>query len=169
MSIARDVRKQFSLFVDGRGYAGQVESLTPPKLVSKVEEFRAGGMPAPVSISMGMEKLEASFQLLSFDADLLSLFGIRAGNATRFIVREALESFDGTVKTVVHTIGGRVRELDQGERTAGGKTNVTVMVDVVYYKLEHGSRTVQEIDLENSVHIVDGVDVLRDMRTALGL
>ncbi len=33
---ARDVRKNFNLFVDGKGYAGQVEEFTPPDRKSVV-------------------------------------------------------------------------------------------------------------------------------------
>jgi len=35
--------KAFSLFVEGRGYAGKVAELTLPKLTRKMEEWRAGG------------------------------------------------------------------------------------------------------------------------------
>lgn len=44
------VLKNFSLFVDGRGYAGKAEEVTPPKLTIKTEEFRGGGMDAPIDI-----------------------------------------------------------------------------------------------------------------------
>ena len=55
--------KHFNLFVDGRGYAGKIEELTLPKVTIKAEEFRAGGMDAPMEIDLGMEKLEAEFTL----------------------------------------------------------------------------------------------------------
>ena len=61
-----DVLKNMNLFVDGRGYAGVVDELTPPKLTMKTEEHRAGGMDAPVELDMGMEKLEASFSLKKY-------------------------------------------------------------------------------------------------------
>jgi P2 family phage contractile tail tube protein len=37
------ILKNFNLFVDGRGYAGRAEEVTPPKLTIKTEELRAGG------------------------------------------------------------------------------------------------------------------------------
>ena len=52
---ARDVRKNFNLFVDGKGFAGQIEEFTPPKLTLKTEEFRAAGMDAPIELTMGLE------------------------------------------------------------------------------------------------------------------
>ena len=38
------ILKNFSAFVDGRGYAGRVDEITLPKLTIKMEEYRAGGM-----------------------------------------------------------------------------------------------------------------------------
>ena len=94
---ARDVRKNFNLFVDGRGYAGQVEEFNAPKLTLITEDFRGGGMDAPVGITMGMEKLACDFSLKAYDKDVLSSFGVTQGSSIPLVAREALESFDGTI------------------------------------------------------------------------
>lgn len=54
---ARDILKNFNLFVDGRGYAGNVSEYTPPNLAVQTEDHRAGGMDAPIALDMGMEGL----------------------------------------------------------------------------------------------------------------
>ena len=51
------ILKNFNLFIDGRGYAGKCDEVNPPKLNIKSEEYRAGGLDAPIPIDMGMEKL----------------------------------------------------------------------------------------------------------------
>ena len=43
------------------------------------------------------------------------------------------------------------------------------MVDARYYKLEIGGRELVEIDVENMIRRVDGVDQLEAQRNALGL
>jgi P2 family phage contractile tail tube protein len=85
--MLNDVLKNMSLFVDGRGYAGNIEELNLPKLTMKTEEFRAGGMDAPVEVDMGMEKLECDFTLTRFDKDLLKLFGLAPGNTVSLTER----------------------------------------------------------------------------------
>ena len=80
------VLKNFSLFVDGRGYAGKAEEVTPPKLTIKTEEFRGGGMDAPIDIDLGMEKMECQFILVDFDAELMKLFGLVDGNAVHCVM-----------------------------------------------------------------------------------
>lgn len=166
---ARDVRKNLNLFVDGRGYAGQIEEFNPPKLALMTEDFRGGGMDAPVEITMGMEKLECTFALIAYDVEVLKLFGVAEGNLVPFVAREALESFDGTVTPVIHTMRGKIREIDPGTSKAGDKPTLTVAMALTYYKLQHGATTVLEVDVENMVRVVNGVDALASQRAALGL
>ena len=166
---ARDVRKNINLFVDGHGYAGQIEEFNPPKLAITTEEFRGGGMDAPIELTMGMEKLECDFGLIAYDVEVLKLFGVAEGSLVPFVAREALESFDGTVTPVVHTMRGKIREIDPGTSKAGDKPSLKVSMALTYYKLQHGTTTVLEVDVENMVRVVNGVDQLASQRAALGL
>lgn len=166
---ARDVRKNFNLFIDGRGYAGQVEEFNAPKLTLKTEEFRGAGMDAPIELTMGLEKLECDFSLVAYDRDALAAFGVKEGRWVPFVMREALESLDGSITPVVHTMRGKVREIDPGTSKAGDKPMLKLSVALSYYKLQHGSSVVHEIDVENMVRVIDGVDALKDTRAALGL
>ena len=166
---ARDVRKNMNLFVDGRGYAGQVEEFNAPKLTLKTEEFRAGGMDAPIELTMGMEKLECDFSLVAYDQKVLVAFGVKEGQWVPFVLREALESLDGKVTAVVHTMRGKIREIDPGTSKPGDKPSLKLSVALVYYKLEHGGHVVHEIEVENMVRVVNGVDALAETRAALGM
>ena len=166
---ARDVIKNQTLFVDGRGYAGQLSEVNPPKLTLKTEEFRGGGMDMPVDITMGMEKMTADFTLISYDRDVLALFGVREGTTVPFTVREVLESFDGTTTGVVHTMQGKITELDSGTHKPGEMAPLKVSLSLTYYKQAHGGAVVHEIDPENMVRIIDGVDQLAQQRAALGI
>lgn len=166
---ANDVRKNITLNVDGRGYAGQLSEFNTPKLVQKVEEFRAGGMNAPLELNMGMDKLEADFSLMQYSRDVLALFGLVDGNMVPITVREALESFDGTVTAVVHVMRGKVKEVDPGTSKPGDLNPIKFTIALSYYRLQHGTTVVQEIDVENMIHFVNGVDVLAAQRAALGI
>lgn len=166
---ARDVRKNFNLFVQGKGYAGEIEEFTPPKLTQKTEEFRGGGMDAPIELTMGLEKLEASFSLLPFDRAVLQQFNVTEGAVVPLVGREVLESLDGTVTTVVHTMRGKIKEIDMGTAKPGDRISLKVSAALTYYKLQHGSETVIEIDVENMVRVIKGVDTMAPTRAALGL
>lgn len=166
---ARDIRKNFNMFVDGKGYAGQVEEFNPPKLTLVTEEFRAGGMDAPVDLTMGMEKLTCDWSMKSYDRDVLSLFGVKEGVIVPVTVREALESYDGTVTAVIRSLRGKITEIDEGTSKPGEAAMLKITMSLNYYKMTHGGRVVHEIDVENNVRIINGVDALAPIRSALGM
>jgi P2 family phage contractile tail tube protein len=169
MTVASDIRKNFNLFVDGRGFAGQVDEVNAPKLTAKTEDYRAGGMNAPVKLRMGMEAMDADFSMHKYDKDVLALFGITATQDVQFTLREALESYDGTVTPVAHYMRGTVTEMDPGSSKAGEVAPIKVSLNLNYYKLEHGGKVIHEIDLVNMIHIVNGVDQMAAQRAALAM
>lgn len=166
---ARDVLKNLNLFVNGKGYAGQVEEYNPPKLTLKTEEFMAGGMFSPVELTMAMEKLECDFSLICEDADILRQFGVTEGNQTPVTVRGHLESFDGTTTGIVHNLRGKFKEIDRGTWQAGQKKVVKTAVALTYYKETRGGQVIHEVDPVNMVFVVDGVDLLATARANLGI
>ena len=166
---ARDVLKNLTLWVDGRGMAGQVQDVNPPKLTQKTDDFQGGGMVAPVAITVGMEKLTADFSLIAYDSDVLALFGVVEGSTVPLTIRGALESFDGTVTPIVMTMRGKITEQDPGTWKPGEVPFLKVSMALNYYKLQHGGTVVHEIDVENMVAIISGTDTLATFRSALGL
>jgi uncharacterized protein len=166
---ARDVLKNINLFVDGRGYAGQIDEYSPPDLTLVIEDYRPGGMDSPVSLDMGMEPLETSFALIAYDANVLRQFGVAEGNPVQFTARGALESFDGTVTAVVHNMRGKITSLARGTWAAGQKPALTVTMRLEYYREVHGGQTIHEIDVINMRRIVNGVDRLAQQRAAIGI
>ena len=161
------VLKNFNLFVDGRGYAGKVDEVELPKLTIKTEEYRAGGMDAPVEIDMGMEKLECSFTLSEYDPALFAMWGLVPGGWVNVTLRGAMDK-DGIVEPVVVSVTGRWKEIDMGTWKAGEIAKLKVQVSARFYQLMIGARAAVHIDVENMVRVVDGVDQLLGMRMALG-
>ena len=169
MPVAQDIRKNLTLNVDGRGYAGQLESFSAPKLTLQTEDYRAGGMDAPIKLTMGMEGLEASFSMHSYNREQLALFGVQEGAFLPITVREVLESWDGTITPVVHVMRGKFTEIDPGESKPGELAPIAYSVALSYYRMTHGGRVIHEIDVENMVRTINGTDVLAGQRAALGL
>lgn len=165
----KDVRKNINLFVDGHGLAGEIQDFNAPALELMMEEFRAGGMNAPLDIEMGMSKLTASFNLISYKRQVLALFGVAAGQTVPFTARELLESQDGTKTGVVHTMRGKISKMDPGTSKPGQLEPLNFELTLQYYKLEHGGQVIHEIDVVNMKRIVNGVDVLAADRAALGI
>lgn len=162
------VLKNFSLFVDGRGLAGTIQTLTLPTLTVQMEEFRGGGMDAPVDLDMGMEKLEGTFELAEYSPDVIALFGL-AGADKQLTARGAMRRDGDPAVPVVVNMTGVIKELDPGDWSAGEMSTGTFGYSLRYFKLTVGGRELVEIDKVNMIRRIDGVDQLETIRTAIGV
>lgn len=164
-----NVLKNHNLFVDGRGMAGKIGDYTPPVIAAATEDYRAGGMDAPIDIGMGQEKMIMSFVLRDYNADTLALWGVSPGRLIPLTARGALESEDGTVTPVIHTMRGKIINPDRGTWSPGQSASITFNLSLDAFKETVGARVVYDIDVVNMKRIVDGVDQLAEQRAALGI
>ncbi len=162
------VLKNFSLFVDGQGLAGTIDTLTLPTLTTKMEEFRGGGMDAPVEVDMGMEKLEGTFVLLEYNPDIIALYGL-ASASTQMTARGAMRRDGEDAVPVVVNMTGVVKQVEKGDWKAGDQSSPTFSFALRYYKLTVGGRELVEIDKVNMIRRINGVDQLATIRTAIGV
>ncbi len=163
--------KYFNLFVDGRGYAGKIQEAELPKLAIKDEEFRAGGMDAPLMIDLGMEKLECKFTLGEYNEDTIRLFGLQDSAAVSLRLKGSIESDDlnGFKTPVEVVIQGRWKEMEWDKWKAGDDSTKKVAVAVSYYRYISNGETLVEIDVPNMIRIINGVDYLAVSRANIGL
>ena len=172
------VLKNFNLFIDGRGYAGLVEEVTLPKLVTKTEEYRMGGLVAPIQVDMGIEKLECEFTLSEYDAYVIKRFGIndtssqpiasrggvndsRNSKTIPFTLRGGLsDETNNRVAPVVISLEGHIIELDLGQWKAGDKVSLKIRLALQYYRLQIDNENLIEIDIANGIRGVDGINKL---------
>jgi P2 family phage contractile tail tube protein len=166
---AEDILKYLNLIVDGRGYAGKIEEYNSPDLTLITEDFRAGGMDAPIDLEMGMEKLTCSFVLSSYDADALALWGVKLSAGVQFTAKGSLESRDGATKAVSHKMTGKLISLARGTWGSGSKPSLTITVSLTYYQEVHDGVVLSEIDVINMVRIIGGVDQLAAHRANIGI
>ena len=162
------ILKNFNLFIDGRGYVGKCEEVNPPKLSIKSEEYKAGGMDAPISIDMGMEKLEASFTLSEYDKDILKQLGLISGNGVQVTLRGALQD-DATTSPIIIKLRGMYSEMDMGKFAAGEKGTLACTIACRYYSLEIDGEQLIEVDIDNMTRIIGGVDKMVEIRDAIGI
>ncbi len=160
--------KNFTAFVDGVGYAGKVTEIELPKLKIKTQEHRAGGMDAPVEIDMGMEKLESNVTFAEYSPELFKLFGLVDGNAVSLTFRAAQQD-DSTTEDIIVNLTGSLREIDPGTWKSGEDGTAKYAVSARYYKLTIAGTELIEIDVENMIRKIGGVDQLAEQRKALGL
>ncbi|KAF1076298.1 phage major tail tube protein [Halodesulfovibrio sp. MK-HDV] len=169
MAVAENILKSANLSVDGQGFAGNIKEVKLPELSLKLEQFRAGGMDAPISLDKGMEELVVTFSTTKHCVKTLSLLGVSKDGGVRLTARASLESYDGTVTPVVVNMTGKVTKIAPGAWSEGGESATEYTVNLGYYKYTQDGKEVHEIDVLNMKRIINGVDQLAQHRANLGL
>jgi len=164
------VLKAYSLFVDGRGYAGKAD-LELPELSLVTEEYAAGGMSGKIKLDMGLvSALDAKFKLHDYDPDILTQWGLINGNAVALVFRGAKQDDVGSAPVPIKvTMRGQIQMLGMGSWEAGAKTTLECTLNCRSYALEVGGKTVISIDAELMTRFVGGVDQMAALRGAIGL
>lgn len=162
--------KNFNLYNDGESYLGVIEEFTQPKIAIAMEEWRGGGMLGPIMIDNGLEAMTAEWTNGGMVRQTLRQFGISRVDGVLLRLVGAYQADDGSgVDQVEIVMRGRHQEIDMGNAAAGKETQHKQKFPLAYYKLSINGRVEVEIDLLNSVFIVDGVDRYAEIRRALEL
>ena len=161
--------ENFGLFVDGNSYIGEAEEVNLPKVKKVMEEYRAGGMLAPVEIELGLEKMEMDFQLAGTKAEILKLMGTAELGGVALTLRTGVSDETSSVSAHVHTVRGTLKGIEHGTIKTKDRGSMKVMMAVTYYKHEIDGANVLEIDAMGMVFKTGDTDIWADLRTAIGL
>lgn len=168
MALPRKL-KLMNFLADGNSYRGQVTEITQPKLAMKLEAYRAGGMIGEVKVNQGIEPLDVQFKMGGYMTELLKKFGGSIdGMALRFAGAYQQDDTE-EVTSIELVMRGRFGEIDNGTSKPGDDTEQSYTVPLTYYKIIENGKDIIEIDLLNSIFIVDGNDRLAEHRAAIGI
>ncbi|PKL94628.1 MAG: phage major tail tube protein [Gammaproteobacteria bacterium HGW-Gammaproteobacteria-8] len=163
--------KNMNLFIDGRSYVGEAEEVTPPKLTRKTEAYRAAGMAGAAHIDLGLEDdaLKAEFTLGGHVGEVVKQMGRVGIDGVLLRFAGAFRRDDTGEYTAVELVmRGRITEIDRGTYKVGDNSQMKFSMHNVYYKEIENKQVLMEVDVLNNVHIVNGVDLLREERRAIG-
>lgn len=162
--------KNFNLFHNGENFAGQIAEVTLPKLSRKMEAYRGGGMNGPVDIDQGQEAIALEWTAGGFMKSVCAQYGITKVDGVQLRFAGAYRAEDSPKHDAIEiAVRGRHKEIDMGNAKPGDDTAFKVSTTCTYYKLTVNGETIIEIDLINMVEVVNGDDLLADLRSAIGL
>lgn len=163
------VLRNYNCYLNGVSFAGRVDEVELPELSVKTEEHRGGGMDGTAELDMGMEAMTAKITLAEHIAEAIKTFGRMDGNATRLQFRGAVQRDGERAIPLVVDMHGGMKKLGMGSWKAGDKATVEEEMSIRYYKLTLGNEELVEIDVDNMIRKIGGVDELESIRAAIGL
>lgn len=160
--------KDFDVFAANQRFKGLATTYVRPKIALKTETWLAAGMLGEVKLAFGLEELESESKFGGDQPALNAEFGDPRidGSLLRFVGAYQAED-DGDVTRVEITQRGRTVEIDRGDDEKGTKTEVSYKHSLVYYKEVVDGVVMFEIDMLESVFIVNGVDRWQQIRDAV--
>ena len=157
----------FNAYVDGRSKLGFVEKLETPKIKKKTEKFRSGGMLAEKNHVMGYEVFPWKLSFNAFDPDVIRQAGLFAKNAVNLSFTAAFDGELNAQHTAHFLCRGKFTDLSGGTWEAGKKAMLDVEGSLDALKLTYDGKVVYDIDIDNDVYVVDGIDEYAWIRAAL--
>lgn len=163
--MMKDTLKNMNLYINDFGFAGVIDELQLPKLSLKTEEYRGGGMDAPMEFDLGMEKLETQLTVSKYHEQALTTFGVGLHKKTKLTIKGSLRDEEtGDEKPVVMNAEGLVKEMDFGSWKMGENSPVKITLSLSYYRLVLDNEEIYEVDIMNLVRKINGIDQLETTR-----
>lgn len=168
MKVPQVINK-FNLYRNGTkliGTSGEVELPEITNLTDTIEGAGTGGnLEVPVIGLTDTMDMQIPFTTLSRDAFSL----MNPGETADLALNGAIQCMDGGTGKVGYSqmsvsVRGLVKTFTPGTVKAGAKMESSVTLSLSYYKIVIDGTTMLEIDKLNGVYIVDGEDILKEVR-----
>lgn len=148
------------------GIAGEINLPEVTQLTDTLDGAGVGGnMDVPV---IGLvDNMEIEIGFLSLCEDIFSVMDPK--EAADLTLNGAIQGMDGGTgavgfKELSVSVRGIVKKFTPGQMKSGSKMGSSVTLGLSYYKIVLGGKTMLEIDKLNGVYVINGKDVLKEVR-----
>ncbi|MBD0703060.1 phage tail protein [Pseudomonas sp. Fig-3] len=160
------VRQAIAATLQGLPLSATVEEFTPPKIEFDMEAMVGGRFIAEEMAKSG-KVLNATLVLQGAGPEIMLALGVQLGDDILLNVREAGQDQDGNTWFTYHTVGGKLKSLEEAKLKMGDKPTTTLELACrTYNRLENGVPVI-DIDVRTQKFVLNGVDILGDARRAV--
>jgi hypothetical protein len=160
------VRQAIAATLQGLPLSATVEEFTPPKIEFQMEPM-SGGRFIAEDMAKSATVLSAKLILQGVGPEVMLALGVRLGDDILLNVREAGQDQDGRTYFTYHTVGGKLKSLEEGKLKMGEKAITTLDLSCRTYNRMDNGITVIDIDVRTQKFVLNGVDILGDARRAV--
>ncbi|MDB6446135.1 hypothetical protein SAMN03159507_04525 [Pseudomonas sp. NFACC32-1] len=160
------VRQAIAATLQGLPLSATVEEFTPPKIEFEMESMTGGRFIAEEMAKSG-KALTAKLSLQGVGPQIMLALGVSVGDDILLNVREAGQDQDGNTWSTYHTVGGKLKSLEETALKMNEKPRTNLELSCrTYNRLENGVPVI-DIDVRTQKFVLNGVDILGDARRAV--
>jgi len=160
------VRQAIAATLQGLPLSATVDEFTPPKIEFDMEAMTGGRFIAE-EMAKSAKALNAKLILQGAGPEVMLALGVKLGDDILLNVREAGQDQDGNTWFTYHTVGGKLKSLEEAKLKMGEKPTTTLELSCrTYNRLENGVPVI-DIDVRTQRFVLNGVDILGDARRAV--
>lgn len=161
----------YNVYDENEKIVGVSEEVTLPNLESMTETISGAGIAgeyeSPTPGHFSSITMEIPFKVI-YDAS----FKMMSPGGRTIVLRASQQSYDIAAGRIQYralkiTLKVLPKGLDLGKIAAGKMTETKNTLEVIYIKIEENRKTLLELDKLNFVYVVNGVDVLADVRNQI--
>ncbi|MDD2267009.1 phage major tail tube protein [Sulfuricurvum sp.] len=157
----RQYWRDFNILVDGIGNLGVSKKLETPKIEFQTGE-RDGAMAQKDVIAL-IKALSAKITLNEYNAEAFTATSKQFGTAPTFVCKGSMTQ-GVSILPVLIMLKGRVEVLDTPIPDRSKEVEMTLDIAVTAYSLEINGVKKIDIDVDNMICIIDGVDLYTELR-----
>ena len=161
----------FNVYNEAEKLVGVSGEITLPDLEPMTETISGAGLlgeiESPTPGHFGSQTLEIPFRTLTGTP-----FQLLENKGHTFILRAAQQSYNvkngrTEVRPLKIIVKGSSKGANLGKLGVGAMTETVARLEIRYLKVEENGTTLLELDKDNFIYIVNGVDILEDIRNAI--
>ncbi|HAM04145.1 MULTISPECIES: phage major tail tube protein [unclassified Megasphaera] len=168
-----EVINDMRAYIDGADDLIGVNEVELPDLKSLTEDIEgigvAGKIEAPIAGHFDSLELKMTWQVPTKTSSRLV-----GGSTLALELYSDIQNWDSGANDYEHeqyrvAVRGRVKSHNPGKFKAGSKTDSETVIECTYFKIEMGGATLCEIDKYGYKAIVNGIDLLQQVRANIGM
>jgi hypothetical protein len=163
------ILRDWTVSINGIGKIGMCPSVTIPEFNLEMEDYRGGGMFGTVEIPMGVEKMDFSFDLFTWDADIWLNIGYGAGSqSVPFLFLGNAFTQTGVQTSVSVGMNGTLKSIKTDAAVPGKQVKHACQVAINTFKHIIAGVTVMDVDIYGNKFLVNGTDIMQTSRNNTG-
>jgi hypothetical protein len=161
-----------NVYVDGTSTHGFASEITLPDVEASMSEYKALGMVGTKELFQGFGKMEAAIKWNAPSEEILKACA-NPRKSVALMVRTTREVYEnGSVSSeepVAYYLKGISKNFNAGSFKPKDDTETETKFSVSYFKMVQNGNEIYELDVDNNIFKIGGVDQMEKYRENLGL